>query len=382
MNDIPIITTRSSRPRKYTYSIIKKKRKSLLGLIFALIFFILFQAAISMYVNLNTVYNYRINYNMFLKDQQSIEVVIDEIAKTIKKKNLSNYVILIGNSVAWGTNESSDHSMGRYMSDLAISEEKDSVQAIFNLSAPSMQAGDAYTLLLMLDKKGIKTDNVMIGLTYTAFNNREAGPRAVFWLGDYLRKEDPEAFSEVLPQLIKNGYKYKTGWKNAEEELLETVFHELPIIKYKDVIPAYTKQKAKGTDLLGNPKPWYEKTQTAKKLTSRDYLNFFNPTPFDMTEANWGVYFMNRIIEHQEGKRTLVFVAGGNGELSKKEISNPGYQNNLKKVDSYLASKPIQYIMLEGLIDQKMFTDHVHLTKDGYQQLARLVWDCWTGKEA
>lgn len=355
---------------------VKKRRRSLLALTIALVFFILIQAAVSVFIDLDKVYRYRLNYNLFLKDQRSIEVVIDEMAKTIKKEKMDNYIILLGNSVAWGTNESSEHSLGRYLSDQVVGE----MDAVFNLSAPSMQAGDIYTQLLMLEEKGIKTDNLMIGLTYSAFVDRTNGPRAVFWLGDYLREADPQAFDDVLPQIVASHYKYKSGWKYTEEKLLDNVLGLFPIYKYGSVVEGYLEQRSAGTDLLGDPRPWHQKKYTDERLTSPDYLSFFNPQPFDMSEKNWGVYFMNRIIERWPDAKKLVFVAGGNGELSRKEIDNPGYQNNLRLMDDYFAGKDVLYMNLQDVISADYFTDHVHLTKEGNEELASLLWNSWTGE--
>ncbi|RIX51538.1 hypothetical protein D3P08_16665 [Paenibacillus nanensis] len=369
-----------SNKSRLSYRIIRKKRYGLYGIAFAVLFFVLAQIAVSYYVNLNTVYKHRLNYNMFLEDQSMIEVVIEEIAKTIKRDKLTDYAILIGNSVAWGTNESSEHSLGRYLSDQAAASETEPLQAVFNLSAPSIMAGDAYTLLLMLEDHGIKTDNVFIGLSYSAFVEPKPGPRQVFWLGDFLREQDPEAFADVLPHLQQNQYEYVTGWDRFEENMIDTLFRSIPVVKYKEVIPAYLEQKKAGTDLLGDPRPWNQKQFAESWLTDPQYLSFFDPAPFDMSESNWGVYFMNKIIEHQEGKRLLVFVSGGNGELSKKEVTNPGYIENMAKIEDYFTSKKVPHLMMQDLIQPDHFTDHVHLTKEGNEELAGFIWQTWTGK--
>lgn len=336
--------------------------------------FIAIQILISLYVKLDTVYHYRLNYNMFLDNQHSIEVVIDEIANAIEKERFRDYVILIGNSVAWGTNERSDHSLGKYINDLS------GEQAVFNLSAPSMQPGDIYTLLLMLDREGIRTDNLIVGLSYSAFNERANGPRAVFWLGDYLRELDAETFYKVRPQLVHNGYEYRTGWDYVETKYLHQALSALPLYQYKDAIVSQYEEQQDGTDLLGDPRPWFEKPYSEKQLQNPQYLNFFNPKPFDMTEENWGVYFMNRVMEHQEGKKTLVFINSSNGELSKKEIAEPGYQSNLKLLESYFGQTEAIYLNLQDEIPSDMFTDHVHLTKEGNQKLAQLLWQAWNGE--
>ncbi|MCR2804813.1 hypothetical protein [Paenibacillus soyae] len=353
----------------------KKRRLAFIRTaIWTAVLFIALQIGISLYVKLDTVYHFRLNYNMFLDNQQSIEVVIDEISNTIEKENLQDYIILVGNSVAWGTNEKSDHSLGKYINELS------GEQVVFNLSAPSMQPGDIYTLLLMLDRKGIRTDNLVIGLSYSAFVERVNGPRAVFWLGDYLRELDSEAFGKARSQLVHNGYEYRTGWEYAETKYLHQALSLLPLYRYKDAIVSHYEEQKDGTDLLGDPRPWFEKKYTEKKLQDPQYLNFFNPKPFVMSEENWGVFFMNRIMEHQEGKKTLVFINSANGELSKKEIANPGYQDNLRKLESYFAETEAIYLNLQESIPSDMFTDHVHLTKEGNQKLAQLLWQAWNGE--
>lgn len=367
--------------RRLKLSRIRRIRYGLLGLAFAFVFFVAAQIVVTYYVNLDTVYKHRINYNMFLEDRSMIEVVIEEMAETIEKDGLTDYTILIGNSVAWGTNESSEHSLGRYLSDLATSAEgEDKLGAVFNLSAPSIMAGDAYTLLLMMEDHGINTDNVMIGLSYSAFVEPKQGPRQVFWLGDYLREQDPDAFEDVLPHLMANNFEYEEGWKHEIDHAVDELFHLFPVVKYKEVIPAYWEQQKAGTDLLGDPRVWNEKQFSETWLSDPSYLSFFDPTPFDMSENNWGVYFMNKIAKLQEGKRLLVFVSGGNGELSKKEVTQPGYIANTEAIETYLQELGSPYLIMQDRIDPNLFTDHVHLTKEGNELLARFVWDTWTGK--
>ncbi|RJX38838.1 hypothetical protein D3P09_15015 [Paenibacillus pinisoli] len=381
LNTTAQISVPSAR-KKAPYSKLRKARYGYYGIAFALLFFILAQFAASYMVKLDTVYKHRLNYDMFLADSKVMGIVVDEMARHIKDNGLTNYAILIGNSVAWGTNESSDHSLGRYLSDNATADGDGKLQAVFNLSAPSIMAGDAYTLLLMLDERGIKTDNVMIGLTYSSFVEASPGVRKVFWLGDDLKKADPATFKKVLPHLEANGYKNVTGWKGTEHNAIEAITDWVPVIKYKTVIPEAIKAMGKESDVMGDPRAWNEKKFSEKWITSPQYLNFFSPEPFNMTDSNWTVYFMNRIAEHQQGKRLFVFVAGSNGELSKKEVTNPGYVANMEKIDSYLAELGVDYVTLQDRIDPNLFTDHVHLTKEGNELLARIIWDAWTGKGA
>ncbi len=353
-----------------------RKHKGKVTLLFALLFFVGAQYAVSQYVTLDTVYKHRIKYQVFQKDKRTLEAVVDQIARTIRKEKLEEYIILLGNSVTWGTNESSEHSLNRYLNELSTTDPTHK-QTVFNLSLPSMQAGDAYTLLLMLDKKNISTDHVMVGLTYSAFIDRSEGPRAVFWTGDDLRELDNSSYRKVKMQLEKGYYKHKSGWDYVEFAFVEKALNQLPLYRYRTIVESNWELEKKGTDLLGNPKAWYEKKVDPEKLKTPDYLNFFNPAPFVKDERNWGVYFMNRIIEHQQDKRLLVFMAGGNSELSEKEMSQPGYKENLEWVEQYFATSGTDFLQLHNEIDAKLFTDHVHLTKEGNQQLAQLIWQKW-----
>lgn len=353
-----------------------RKYKAYTTLAFALLFFVAIQYTISQYVTLDTVYHYRINYKIFQEDPRTLEVAVDQIARTIREKKLEDYIIMIGNSVAWGTNAASDNSLNKYLNDLSTADPEHK-QVVFNLSLPSMQAGDAYTLLLMLDKKNIKRDNVIIGLIYTAFIDRTNGPRAVFWTGDQLRELDKDTYNRVKEQLIRGYYKPKSGWDYIEYAYMERALNVLPLYRYKTIIECSREEAKKASDLLGDARPWNEKKISEEKIKSRDYLNFFNPTPFVMDNSNWGIYFMNKIIELQQDKRLLVFMAGGNSELSSKEISQPGYQENLLTINQYFEEARVDFINLQDVIPAKYFTDHVHLTKDGNQQLAEILWQMW-----
>ncbi|QAY65393.1 hypothetical protein [Paenibacillus protaetiae] len=366
---------------KHPFSKVKRSRKSLKSLCAAAILFLLLQLVPGWIIHPSTVYHYRINYQLFLNDPDSINVVLDNMKKRIKQDKLDRYILLIGNSVAWGTNETSDHSLGRYLND----EFAHDGEVVFNLSLPSIQPGDAYTLLLMMRNKGIRTDNVMLGVTYSAFTKSVYGSKPVFWLMDDLRRVDKQAYRDLLPQMRTSGYNGSAGIMPLNKWLDERVsdgVHAIPIVKDKEILKAEWARHKDKSDLLGDPRPWYEKGNVEQKRENPQYKSFFNPEPFDLSVHNWAVYFMERIYKLQEGKRTLVFVAGGNGEMSKPEVTNPGYVANLQALDRYFAAKPGLYFDLQDRIAPGQFTDHVHLTNDGNRQLAHLLYASWTGKGA
>jgi hypothetical protein len=82
---------------------------------------------------------------------------------------------------------------------------------------------------------------------------------------------------------------------------------------------------------------------------------------------------MDKIMEHQKNKKTLVVLTGTNQTLLKSYIEKPGYKANLASIDSYFGSKPVQYLNLEEVIPDTQFTDHTHLIPDGYRMLSEIV---------
>jgi phospholipase/lecithinase/hemolysin len=93
-----------------------------------------------------------------------------------------------------------------------------------------------------------------------------------------------------------------------------------------------------------------------------------------MTKSNPQVYFLNKILEHQYGKNTLVFLAGTNEILMTEEVNKKGYQENLQRINDYFKDKPVEYINFQGKIDENYFSDHVHLTAEGHRWLAEILY--------
>lgn len=94
-----------------------------------------------------------------------------------------------------------------------------------------------------------------------------------------------------------------------------------------------------------------------------------------MDESRAQIYFINKIIEHQEGKNTLVFLAAYNRELLKEETSKYGYNNNLEKLKEYFKSKDVIYVDYDKKIDYNLYADFVHLIPEGYKVLSDDLWE-------
>ncbi len=237
---------------------------------------------------------------------------------------------------------------------------------------PAMQTGDIYTMLCKLDKHGISTDNVMINLIYAGFTERKPDPPIVFWLQQDLARLDPMAFNQIKSQLEANKTIPKVG---PAQRLHRLITQRLAIYRYKDFIKADWQKHVKtwagqpADDSLGDSRPWYQKTGLKELLAGPSYQNGFAIQPFDMSGANPQIYFLEKIIAHQQDKNTLFFLAPVNPELV-AQFKQPGYQDNLLRVERYFAQKKLPYMDFNGQVDPALFSDHVHLIGAGYAQLA------------
>ncbi|MCR8643222.1 hypothetical protein NV379_11175 [Paenibacillus sp. N1-5-1-14] len=386
----PTIAPPQTATARMKLSKVRTARKSLISGIYIVVFFLLVQWGISSWYSLDRLYHYRMDYNLFKDNPRNVDVVIDAMAADIKKNNLKDYIIILGDSVTFSTPVRSGDSLSYFIEQEIKQSHPDesSRPAVFNLSIPAMQSGDIYTLLLKLDERNISTDNVIMDVRYSSFVARTPDPPVVFWLKNDLKYADQTSFQHVLPQLKLNGYKEGSTWTRFTDYLSRNVWNHVPMYAYRDFIHhdlkvAYNRitKGIEPDDVLGDTRPWYEKEGLAELLKKPEYMSGFIDKPFDMTENNPNVYMMNRIFEHQKGKKTLIFMSGINDDLSKAYITTPGYIDNLKKLDAFFASQPVNYVNMQGVISSKLFSDHTHYTKEGYQQLAGHLWSSWNQKQ-
>lgn len=340
---------------------------------YLLIYLIIIQFALYYIVPLNMVFGYRMDYDLVKDNIHNIDTVLEQISKEIKQKDLEDYIIILGDSVSFSGPGDSEQSIGYYLQKNLQEEFKE--RRVFNLSMPAMQAGDIYTMLLKLDKHGISSENLIFNITYAGFVSRNPDPPSVFWLKDDLKDLDPESFFFVKDNLDANDY--SKGSKNyisyLRNFLKNSVLPQVSLFQYKDFIKnALTKGNE--SDALGDARVWSEKEGLRELLKQQEYQKGFSPVPFDMTKSNPQVYFLNKILEHQYGKNTLVFLAGTNEILMTEEVNKKGYQENLQRINDYFKDKPVEYINFQGKIDENYFSDHVHLTAEGHRWLAEILY--------
>lgn len=321
--------------------------------------------------SLDVAYNHRMEYPMVKNNTANIDVILDQIHRRIEHDNVRDYIILLGDSVAYSGPGSSQQSIGPYLEQYY--QEQGEVITVFNLAMPAMQVGDIYTMLLKLDQHNISTDRLIFNVIYAGFAERQPDPPIVFWLQDDLSRLDHTAFENIKPALEANQW---TTEKNFPEKVNHLVTNNLTLFSYKDFIKADVIHRIdafhgiKRDDSLGDNRPWYEKEGLKEALNTPAYQKGFSINAFDMSKTNPQICFLDKIARHQEGKKALVFLGPVNPELM-EQVNLPEYQDNLQQIQHYFSNDDWQYIDFHGQIDENLFTDHVHLIAEGYQVLAR-----------
>lgn len=318
-------------------------------------------------IPVNAVYKDRMNYELVKNNTNHIDFLLDKIALQIQRQNLHDYIIILGDSVAYSGPGPAEQSLGV---ELARDFQKDGRKtAVFNLAMPAMQTGDLYTMLLKLDEHGISTDHVIINVIYAGFAERKPDPAIIFWLQRDLARLDRESYRQIVPNLKANGVYPQPA---PAKDLNRLITRNLALFRYKDMIqfallPQVLDQPGA---VPPDPRPWYEKPGLKKVMQAAAYQHGFSAKPFNMSRSNLQLYFLDKIIEHQQGKQTLVFMAAVNPALF-PQVTQPGYQENLQHIKAYFADKPVLYIDFHGQIKPQWFSDHVHLTSRGYAVMAR-----------
>ena len=348
---------------------------------YIVLYLILIQLLLPSFVSLADVYRDRMDYLLLKDNMRDIDPVLQQVKKEIDRRKLDDYIIMLGDSVLWGTPGPSHENVSAFMS------RREGAPVVFNLAVPAMQIGDMYTMLLKLDRYGISTDRLMFNIRYASFVERDPYPKAVFWLADDLRELDREAYDHILPQLRAAGYKPpETPYEKYVHILHHDLLPKLSLMAYKDYLRKNLKHlmyrltgKPIPSDALDDARPWHEKDPAHVQAFLKDeqLIKSFSDKPFDLSERNPDVFFLNKIFEHQQGKKTMVILTATNHALMKADVEKPGYQANLAAIDRFFADKPVRYVNLEGVIPGDYFTDHTHLTKEGNERLAELLWRHW-----
>jgi len=342
-------------------------------------YLLLIQLTLPYLVPFSLIYNYRMDYNLVKDNLYNIDVILDQISMQINEENLQDYIIILGDSIAFSGPGNAGQSIGCYMQQLAQKSTPSNPARIYNLAMPAMQTGDIYTMLLKLDEHHISTENVIINVEYKGFIKRQPGPPIVFWLKDELKSLDKESFNWASANLKANNYKEQFDIQTAVHRVL---WDKVEIFRYSSFMKKgliNVGQQIRGAkpldDSIGDARPWFEKEGLKEVLQRDEYQQEFSDQDFDMSINNPQIYFLEKIIDHQKNKQTLVFLAAANAKLMSDKVTAPGYVHNIQQIDNYFRNQPVRYLNVYGKIDSGLFSDHLHLTADGYRELAKMLWD-------
>lgn len=337
---------------------------------YVIAYLLIIQLGLGLVIPQRWLYDHRVPYEVFKEDPRMIDLVLDHIEREIKRERLQDYVIMLGDSVGYSGPGGPRQSIGFYMEE--ISREQGQPLRVFNLALPAMQTGDIYVLLLKLQQRGIATDRLVINLLYAGFVARNPDPPIAFWLADDLRRLDPKAFERFGDHLAQND---RAGANRSLSALFDQhVAPKISLLAYRPVLKGQLMQRLKpGAKEVYDTRPWTEKPELPGIMAGYMYQQAFNPAPFVMTEQNPQIYFLQKMITHTEGRRPLFYLTPSNQELMKANVSQREYQENLGRIDAWFDGKPVQYLNLERALEHRLFSDHIHLTPEGYRILAKLL---------
>lgn len=346
------------------------------AIIYTVTFLVLSQVVFAAAAPLSLAYNDRMDYNVVKDNLAGVGATLDLVAKDIRARHLQGYVILLGDSITYSGPGGPSQSLSKYMDDAAA---KTGLPPVYNVAIPAAQMGDFYTLLLMLDQRGISTDHVMVNLTYAGFVKRDPDPPIVYWLERELRELDPAAYQLAAADLAASS-ENKNRPDKVDSFLEYDVFSEIPALKYRDFIRMAAEYRlGMASQVIGDSRPWYEKENLKQDLQAPVYQKQFDPASFVLDESNLNVAFLRLIARHQQGKDLLVYMSPVNKELMSEETSAPGFVRNEARLSSFLegeaADYGFQYADLSDAMPYALFSDHLHLVADGYMALADILWN-------
>lgn len=316
------------------------------------------------------VYHHRIDYELVKNNMAAgIEATIRHIATDIRTHKPDDYVIILGDSVAYAGPGAPTESLGYYLEEWG--KENQHPFRVYNLGIPGGRSGDLYTALLMLQAHKVPLKRVVVNLVYAEFAPRTPDEPTAFWLTRKLRQLDRETWTALREEQT---WKYQEQ-STREKVIEETVFGGFAVSKYRSIIRTQLSRALgrASTQEVKDMRPWYEKENLPQLIQDPVYQRFYDPTPFTMTAANRQILVFQRLIGRLQDTEALFFFSPVNQDLLAEHVAHPVYQENMQHVDAWFAEQPVDYANWERAIPSALFADHVHLLPEGYRQLASLI---------
>ncbi len=337
-------------------------------IIFLIIFLISTEIIFAYAFPARYVFNQRINYDVFKDNVYSIELAVKSIKQTISREKIGSYYIFIGDSVGYGTPCPPDKTISSYLNTISKKEGKD--VRFFNLALPSTMFGDYYTVLLLLQKYGVSTDNVILNFSYWEINAKTP----TYWFKHYLKELDNNSYNKMVES---GAIKEDSLWKNIKAEIYHFANTNIRIIGNSGFVT--NKIKSTTNNLLRESEPalsvWSKKADLKNAMTKPENRWYFSDKKFNLTENGVQIYFINKIMELQKDKNILFVLNAANNELLKDETSKQGYKDNVDAIEKLFANKNAKFINYNNKVDYTLFSDHVHLLPDGYSFIAQDLWN-------
>lgn len=337
-------------------------------ILFIILFYVISQLFFSFVFPTSYVYNDRLNYDVFKDNVYTIEPAVKAIKATIDREKLQNYIILIGDSVCYGTPCPPDKTMSSYMNDIAR-REKSNIR-VFNVGIPSTMFGDFYTVIKLLNSYDISTQNLILNFSCWEINAKTP----TYWFRHYLKELDGESYKKMLEM----GYiKEKSTWQNIKSQIYHIANKNVAMIGYSGFVT--NKIKTEANTLLGQPvtelKVWSQKRQKLDKaLNLPENRWYYTDKKYNLEENSPQIYFLNKIAEVQKGKNTLYFLNAMNEGLLPEATAKEGFQNNMAAIRKTFSNRGLNFIDYNKKVDNKYFSDHVHLLPEGYKFMAEDLW--------
>ncbi|MGE5560873.1 MAG: hypothetical protein ACM3XN_07510 [Chloroflexota bacterium] len=342
----------------------------LAALVYAVVALLLIQIWVPHLVPASVIYRHRMNYDAVKNNPgPDIDVVLDYVKRNIARNKVDDYLIILGDSVAYSGPGGPEQSLAVHFRDLARSAGSDLVA--YNLAMPSMQMGDIYTMILKLKQHGLKTDHLLINILYAGFVERTSPLGSVFWLQHDLALLDPQAYA----RLASGAKRDLTESLDLSTYFRNRVYPRVPLLRYHDFLQFVAfRRLGLPTGEVSDTRPWTAKPYLPALMQSPDYVWMFSDSPFVWDDTNPQVYFIRKIVQATQGSDVTFFLAPTNQELLAAEVGRAGYRANLTGIDKLFAALPVTYVNCEAELGSELFADHFHLTPSGYRVLAEKLW--------
>ena len=336
--------------------------------IFIGLFYIVSQAFLNILIPVDLIYNKRLNYDVFKDNVYAIETTVKAIKAEIHRENIKEYILFIGDSVGYGTPCPPEKTMSSFMNELAFQE--NSNIRVFNLCIPSSMFGDFYSVILLLNKYNISTENLILSFSYWEISAKTPS----YWLRHYLKDLDKRSYNDMV---LSGHIKQESAISNFKSEIYHLINTNISIIGYSGFINNKIKTVTNNALNQSNPvlQVWSQKPKLTRTLNLPENRWYYSDKEFNLSNSSPQIYFINKIAEIQKGKNTIVFMNAMNKELLSEATAKEGFNNNIKAINKFFADKGLNYIDYNDKVDYSFFSDHVHLLPEGYKFMAQDLWE-------